>query len=283
MHARHAFLLGEGISHSLSPAIHNAGFAALDLDLDYGLLDVTRDGLPAALERLRRADCAGCNVTMPYKPDAAVAAGWQAPEVQTSGVANLLLNHDGRLRAHNVDIAGIVSCFERRRQTIAAGRAVVLGSGGAAAAALVALGAVPPKAITVAARNTLAARRLIQRLRLAADITPLGEIPADTSLIFNSTPLGMKPEDPSPIAEEDLGPTRLVYDIVYSRSGATPLQAAALHAGSPVCDGLTHLLAQAIPTFRLLTGHDAPTNVLERALQAAIGGLERLDWGSDSA
>jgi shikimate dehydrogenase len=64
-----AFLLGEHVAHSLSPAIHNSAYAALGLDAEYGLLDVTPAGLPAALARLRQADCFGANVTMPYKED----------------------------------------------------------------------------------------------------------------------------------------------------------------------------------------------------------------------
>ena len=71
---RYAYLLGEGISHSLSPAIHNAAFAALGLDYEYRLLDVPPARLQGALARMRQPDCLSGNITMPYKSDVLAAA-----------------------------------------------------------------------------------------------------------------------------------------------------------------------------------------------------------------
>jgi len=281
---RHAYLLGHHIAHSLSPAMHNAGFQALGLDIEYGLLDVDIDGLAVAFARVRQPDCVGVNVTMPYKPDAATEADERSPEVDRCGVANLLLNRNGRLAARNVDIDGIVACLERRHPTIASGPAVVLGSGGAAAAVLEALRRVPPKWLIVCARNLEAADELIRRIGIPADIQPLTdarEFVREAALLVNTTPLGMKPDDPLPVPQDALTPGLLLYDLVYTRSGSTPLQAAALEAGALVCDGLTHVYEQAIPSFRLFTGQEPPAGVLRRGLVSALRGREPLDWGSD--
>ena len=112
-------------------------------------------------------------------------------------------------------------------------------------------------------------------------LTDAREFVREAALLVNTTPLGMKPDDPLPVPQDALTPGLLLYDLVYTRSGPTPLQAAALKAGALVCDGLTHVYEQAIPSFRLFTGQQPPAGVLRRALVDALGGRGPLDWGSD--
>ena len=61
------YLLGHPVSHSLSPAMHNAAFAALGLPHRYEPRDVTADELPAVVDRIRSGDVLGANVTVPHK------------------------------------------------------------------------------------------------------------------------------------------------------------------------------------------------------------------------
>ncbi|MBV9120775.1 MAG: hypothetical protein JOZ39_08690, partial [Chloroflexi bacterium] len=278
---RHCYLLGEHIAHSLSPAMHNAGYAAAGMDMRYGLLDVKPTELDGTLARVRQADCAGCNVTMPYKSNAAKAADSLAEEVTRSGVANVLVNEAGRLFARNVDIDGMVACFARRRESIGRGSAVLLGSGGAAAAAIEALRQVKPQHLVISARNEAAARRLLAASGIAGIVTSLDAASREAraaSLVINTTPLGMHPDDPEPLPHEALRPGLLVYDLVYTRPGPTPLQEAAAAAGAAVCDGLTHVYQQALPSFRLLTGHEPPAQAMLSGLVTALHGRQPLDW-----
>src|SRR5512141_2754878 len=64
---KRVFLLGHPLGHSVSPAMQNAAFAALGLNWEYELLDIPPEQLCAAVARLRAIDCAGANVTLPYK------------------------------------------------------------------------------------------------------------------------------------------------------------------------------------------------------------------------
>jgi len=284
---RHAYLLGENISHSLSPPMHNAGYRALGIDMEYRLLDVARGGLPEAFRRIRHPDCAGSNVTMPYKPDAATAADRRSAEVERCGVANVLLNRAGELQAQNVDIVASIACFERRRSAIAAGMALILGSGGAAAAGLEALRQVTPRRIALAARNPAALRHLLEIARdvgipvEAHDLAEAPRLAREAALIFNATPLGMKTGDPLPVPPEVLRPGLLVYDLVYTRSGPTPLVEAALNAGALVCDGLTHVYEQALPSFDLFTGQPAPAQAMLQAVVDTLGGRRPIEWGQE--
>lgn len=276
--ARRAYLLGTGISHSISTAVHNAGAAHLGLDWRYELLDVEREELPAALDRLRQADCAGANVTMPFKGDAASAADRRSASVERSGAANLLVNEGGELVAGNTDVEGMVALLSRRREQIGSGLTVLLGAGGAAAATLEALSRVPPREVLILARRAEAAAELAalaaERFSLPASGGPIGRecpLPPSAVLVVNATALGMADADPSPVAADSLGPGSLVYDYVYSRRGPTALQRQARAAGAELCDGAAHLLAQALPTFEALTGAAAPAAVMRDAVAEALG------------
>jgi shikimate dehydrogenase len=285
---RHAYLLGEGISHSLSPAIHNAAFAALGLDYEYGLLDVPPARLQEALARMRQPDCLGGNITMPYKSDVLAAAEECSETVSRCGAASVLINRDGRLVLHNNDVEAIAACLSRRAATVAKGRAVIVGAGGSAAAMLEALRRVPPTRVLVLARRPEAAKALAERARgwlqvpvEAGHLKEGARALAEATLIFNATPLGGREGDPSPVPREALRPGLLVYDIVYRRDGLNRLQSDALAAGALVCDGMAHIFEQAPFTFRMLTGREAPREVMLESLVAAAG-RRPLDWGSDA-
>ncbi len=285
---RYAFLLGEHISHSLSPAVHNPAFAALGLDYEYGLLDVPPAGLQAALERMRQPDCLGGNITMPFKRDVLAAAEECSETVRRCGAASILINRDGRFVLHNNDVEGIAACLNRRAATVAGGPAVIVGAGGSAAAMLEALRRVPPTRVLVLARRLEAAAALATQARgwlqvpvQAGRLEEGAKALAEATLIFNATPLGVREGDPSPVPREALRPRQLLYDIIYRRDGYTRLQADALAAGVLVCDGMRHIFEQAPFTFRMLTGREASREVMLESLVAATG-RPPLDWGSDA-
>lgn len=286
---RYAFLLGEHISHSLSPAIHNPAFAALGLDYEYGLLDVPPGRLQEALMRMRQPDCLGGNITMPYKRDVLAAADECSETVRRCEAASLLINRNGRFVLHNNDVEAIAACLSRRAATVAKGPAVIIGAGGSAAAMLEALYRVSPTCVVVLARRPGAAKALVERAREwfqlpleAGHLAEGGRAMAEAAVIFNATSLGVQADDPSPVPREALRPGLLVYDIIYRRDGRTRLQSDALTAGARVCDGMTHLFEQGPVSFQMLTDREAPRDLMRKSLVAATG-REPLEWGADAA
>lgn len=93
---RYAFLLGEHISHSLSPAIHNPAYAALGLDYEFDLLDVPPSGLQEALARMRQPDCLSGNITMPYEHEVLATAEECSETIRRCQAASHLINRGGR-------------------------------------------------------------------------------------------------------------------------------------------------------------------------------------------
>ncbi len=286
---RFAFLLGEHISHSLSPPIHNAAFAALGLDYEYGLMDVPPARLPEALARMRQPDCLGGNITMPYKAEVLAAAAECSEAVQRCSAASMMINRGGRFALENNDVEAIAACLRRRAASVAQGPAVIIGAGGSAAAMLEALRRTPPTRILVLARRPERAKALVDRFRgwipvpvESGHLQEGGRALAEATLILNATPLGVHEGDPSPVPRESLRSGMLIYDIVYQRGGLNQLQSDALAAGAGVCDGMAHIFEQAPFTFRMLTGREAPLDLMLETLVATTG-RKPLDWGSDAA
>jgi shikimate dehydrogenase len=286
---KHAFLLGEHIAHSLSPAIHNPAYAALGLDYEFGLLDVPPSRLQEALARMREPDCLGGNVTMPYKRDVLAAADECSDTVRRCEAASLMINRNGRFVLHNNDVEAIAACLGRRAATVGRGPAVILGAGGSAAAMLEALRRVPPTRILVLARRPEAAKALVERTKAwvgvpieSAHLAEGRGAMKEAAVIFNATSLGVHKGDPSPVPREALRPGLLVYDIVYQREALNALQREALAAGALVCDGMMHIFEQAPFSFQMLTDREAPRALMWESLVAATG-RKPLDWESDAS
>src|SRR5207302_6491842 len=93
---RKVFLLGERISYSRSPAMHNAAFEHLGMDWRYELLDLPRDQLAATVRHLRTPDVGGANVTMPYKQVVMEHLDSVAPEAIRARAVNTIVNEGGK-------------------------------------------------------------------------------------------------------------------------------------------------------------------------------------------
>jgi len=274
---RTAYLLGQGISQSLSPAIHNAAFQASGLPYRYELLDISPDRLDWAINRLRQPDSLGSNITMPYKSAVLAAAGTLSDSVTMCGAGNLLVNQAGLLSLHNTDVEAIARVLQTRSEQIRDSTVVIVGAGGSAAATLAALSRIPVGRVRLAVRRTSAGEALAVRARrwLHAPIEVIGsEATAafeSAAVVFNMTPLGSHSDDPLPMPTSVIRRDLLIYDIVYRRDGPTKLQRIALEQGALVTDGAGHLLTQAGPTFELLTGETAPVATMLAAFVSAVG------------
>ena len=237
------FLIGHGISHSLSPAMWNHLAEATERDLHYGLRDVDTDGLDAVLAELVGGSILAANVTMPYKGWAAGVADRRSYAVASTGAANLLIPVQGAIQAHNTDVLGARAILETRAPF---GTVVMLGAGGTAVAILEALSGLATH-VSVVNRTFTHAREIAERFVgrfTSIDASPWGERDERTpgaDLVVTAVPA----VDEAPIDVSRLGSHTLVYDAVY-RHERTALQRAVTRRGLELVDGLSHLAAQAI-------------------------------------
>jgi 3-dehydroquinate dehydratase / shikimate dehydrogenase len=252
-------LLGRPVVNSLSPAMHNAGFAALGLNAAYVPVEA-RD-----VEDFRAfADALGvrgASVTSPFKRDVMRLLDEVSPTAEAAGAVNTLAMREGRWIGTNTDADGFLEPLRKCVPALAGVRAVILGAGGAARGvglALVREGA----HVAIAARRPEAARTIA--LAIGATV---GDWPPERDswdVLVNATPVGGRAEPGTPFAGPFGG--RLVYDLVYDPD-PTPLMRAAAEAGCPAIGGLEMLVAQAERQFEIWTGQRPPAGLFAQAAQ----------------
>jgi shikimate dehydrogenase len=267
-------IIGWPVSHSLSPAIHNAGFAAAGLDWVYLPLPVRPEWLQPALIGLVPLGFAGANVTMPHKTEAAELIQHRSDDATLLQAVNTIAVRGGELEGHNTDVAGFDRFLRRDAGFDPAGRsALVYGAGGAARACALALARAGLAGLTVAARDEARAAPLVKIVEaLEVPVTLIR--PGDTGdltpdLVVNATPVGGRDAEQVLPSLPHLGSGVLVIDLLYDPP-STDLQRRARGAGATAFGGLGHLLEQAALSFELWTGQPAPLEVMSAAALASL-------------
>ncbi len=268
---RLAAVIGDPVTHSLSPVIHNAAFAALGLDWRYVAFPVVEENGKDAVEAMRTLGISGLSVTMPHKAAAALSADKRTPVAERLGVANCLYWDQGNIVAHSTDGDGLVASLNEAHPTVLDGAAVaVLGAGGAARSIVEALGRTNVSKISVVNRTA-------ERADQAASLAPqalVGNVDAVASanVVINATAVGMNggPEpDGLPCPSDAIAGQTLVVDIVYNPM-TTPLLSVAQQSGISTVGGLPMLVHQAALAFECWTGHKAPIAEMTAAVASHL-------------
>jgi shikimate dehydrogenase len=265
---RRAAVLGKPIAHSLSPAIHKAGYAAAGLTgWSYVAIECAEAELPDLVGQLG-PEWTGLSLTMPLKEVALAVAGEVAPLAATLGAANTLVRDaGGGWRAENTDAPGMV---EALGPVPSGGHLVVLGAGGTARAALGAVARLSATRVAVAARRVDAVDRLDPvATALGLRLDHYGWADAASLLAAADLAVSTVPEGAAdPLADRVAWRAGTVLLDVLYHPWPTPLAAAAGAAGCRVVSGLDLLLAQAARQFELFTGMPAPVAAMRAALPA---------------
>jgi len=162
-------VLGDPVDHSLSPAMHNAAFAACALPYLYLRFRVASDALPAALADARRLEMGGLNLTVPLKEVALGLLDDVTPEARRIGAVNTITPTDGHLVGDNTDARGFLKSLEGRL-ALGGAHVVVIGAGGSARAVGTALASAGVTHVTIANRTLARAADLARRLEDAGPV-----------------------------------------------------------------------------------------------------------------
>lgn len=251
-------VVGKPIGHSLSPAMHNAGFAAAGLDAAYVPLEAA--DADDFVSFATAFGLKGASVTAPYK-QALLGRADEIDELSRQvGAINTLRIADGRWMGRNTDVAGFLEPLERRLP-IAGLRAAIVGAGGAARAAAVALASRGAR-VTLCARDQRTAEAVARLMGAMAHGLPPER--GSWDILVNTTPVGTYPDvDATPLPGATLD-GRLVYDLVYNPP-TTRLLADAEAAGCETIGGLEMLVAQAVHQFEWWTGERPSPQVFAEA------------------
>ena len=277
MSQRWAWLLGEPVAHSLSPALHNAAFQALGIDACYEARLVSAVDLGGVVEELRARDCYGANVTAPHKSAVVLLMDELSDEVRALGVVNTIVNLGGRLVGGNTDAAGLarwmrLSGIEPRGQA-----AVVLGAGGAARSSVWALAELGTPSIVVLNRTVERAENLIASLRpklrqvdlMWGGLEEAAEpARAPWRIVINATSLGHHGSSPE-VHPSWYSADSVAIELAYNPP-VTDFMRTAREAGARAENGLGMLLHQAALSFERWTGQMPPMAVFEAAVKERV-------------
>lgn len=266
-----AAVIGSPVSHSLSPALHNAAFRAVGLPWVFVSWEVPEGYAPEALASMERFGVAGLSVTMPHKSAVAEAVDSLAEEAETLGAVNCVVRETGsdgvtELVGHNTDGYGFLACLREDAGFDPADAAcLILGAGGAARASVLALADAGASRIAVANRTP---ERAEKSAALAGDRGEVvsADAAGEFDLVINATPLGMGEfKGEIPVSPMLLHPGQTVLDLIYDPP-ETPLLAQARAKGIRACNGLGMLIHQAARAFELWTSQPAPLQAMTSAV-----------------
>ena len=273
--ATRAAVLGSPIAHSLSPVLHNAGYAALGLtEHHYGRFEVDEAGLPGFLAALdvEGEGWAGLSLTMPLKrvviplldqvSDTALAV---------DAVNTVVFTEDGRRTGDNTDVPGLVAAL-RERGVTEVDSASVLGAGATASSTLAALGRVCTGEVTAYVRGAERAAQMLalgERLQVKVRTADWGRAAEafDAPLTVSTTPAGAADHLAAAVPRSP----GVLFDVLY-HPWPTALAAAWSRRGGSVLGGLDLLVHQAVLQFEMFTGAaSAPLGAMRAAGEAALG------------
>lgn len=275
-------VIGDPISHSKSPQMHNPALQACGIEAQYVRVQVPVGQVKEAFGLFVKQGFRGVNITIPHKFEALDAVDVVDPLARQLGAVNTLAIRDGRMFGYNTDGPGFLrSVKEAFGKELDELRVLIIGAGGGAGRA------VAVQSVLAGCQTLILANRT--ESKLAALITELSSISSTASLqtcslahedlvrhlpqvdlIVNATSVGMKAEDAPLLPSGSLESRHLVYDMVYRASGPTDLVQQACAVNARHADGMCLLLHQGAISFEHWFDIPAPLEAMREGLKAAV-------------
>lgn len=274
-------VIGDPIQHSRSPQMHNAAIFKLGIDYVYIPFHVKPEDVSNAIEGFKAINVVGINVTIPHKQSVLTFMDKLSAEADTIGAVNTIVFKDGFLEGHNTDAQGFLEAMKEEGVEELRGKsAVIIGAGGSARAVAVGLVLEGVSALTIANRTESKAidlaSTIAEKTKISVKAIPLSdgsgvlaEAILESSLLVNTTSVGMDINQPLLINPDLLHKDLIVYDIIYTPP-ETKLLKAAKERGVKVVGGIGMLVHQGAIAFQLWTGLKPPIDVMRRALTQSL-------------
>jgi shikimate dehydrogenase len=268
-------VIGNPVAHSLSPAIHNAGYEALDLDFLYIPCQV--EDVASALAGMRAFhNFRGMSVTIPHKIEAMKYLDEIAEADRTIGSINTIVKEGNKLIGLGTDGPGALKALVDAGVVMEGKKVLMLGSGGAARAIAFTLALKTGLGeLAILDVNESMLQGLTGDLKTHTEAAISSALLTDASLaaamekadlIIHCTPVGMHPREGASLVPAGLfRPGQVVFDIVYTPL-ETRLLADARERGLQVISGVEMFINQAVLQFEQFTGTDAPEDVMRRVV-----------------
>lgn len=279
-HTRLICLLGDPVSHSISPSMHNLSFETLGLDYAYLAFQTNVEQFDNTVATLKQIGARGFNCTMPCKRIAAAKCDTLSPAAKLMNSVNTVVIEDGKLIGHNTDGVGYMRSVIDAGHDIIGKEMTLLGSGGASSAILTQAALDGVSKIHVFARKgnswNVIEKQIDQinaettckvTLNELSDETALKASIADSAILVNGSSVGMAPNTDACLIPDAsfFHPELIISDVIYNPR-KTKLLSMAESAGLSTFNGMYMLLYQGAEAFKIWTGQEMPVELVKKEL-----------------
>ncbi len=265
----HFLVIGNPISHSLSPLMHQTALDYYKIDATYLSVNLSSDEITDFIAWCNQPDFKGCNVTIPYKQAFMEVVDEIDSFAEEIGVINTIAKSENRLIGYNTDAHGFLMGLEPCLDVTELSRAVIFGTGGSSRAVKAALQQIGFDELVFVSRRASTKTAINQPPEIrVVDYDQWPSFAEEASLFVNTTPLGMHPKtDKMPIRDEEafLFEGKLCYDLIYNPAETRFLKVAKEN-GASVINGLDMLIHQGSKSFELWTGKPFPAGLIKKNL-----------------
>ena len=207
-------VIGNPISHSLSPKLHNYWIKENKIDAVYNKQRLNAEDLKILVSKIRNREIAGVNVTVPFKKDIISYLDKLSPEAESTQSVNTICLNNNKVTGHNTDISGFEFSIEEIKYRIAEKKILILGAGGVVPSIIFALNKMKASTIILSNRTRIKAENLKKQFKDLI-IVDWGSLP-DFDMVINATSLGLNNEDVINLDFTKVDKGKLYYDLIYN-------------------------------------------------------------------
>lgn len=258
-------VIGDPVSHSLSPLMHNSAFRDIHYNAVYLALNVK--DIEPAVGGIRSLGIKGVSITIPHKQTVMPYLDEIDEMALKIGAVNTIINTEGRLKGYNSDCLGAMSAL-KEKTVIRDKKVVLVGAGGAARA--IGFG-IFSEGGDLTILNKYQEEGDLLANDLGVNCYPISAVnKMDCDILINATPLGMTPDiESTPVSQAHLHADMVVMDIVYNPL-ETRLLKEAKGVGCTVVEGASMFIYQGVCQFELWTGKQAPVELMRKVVLEAL-------------
>ena len=241
------FVIGNPISHSLSPKLHNHWLEQNNINAVYEKIKLEENEIENFILKIKNQEINGCNVTVPFKKTVIPFLDKLSSEAEQTQSVNTISFHNGDLIGHNTDIGGFQKAINKLNYKVKDKKILILGAGGVVPSIIFALSKMEVSKITVSNRTYKKAENLKSQFN-KINIVNWGEIP-EFDIIINATSLGLNNETIN-LNITNIGDGKLFYDVIYNPSETNFLKDGK-KSGNQTENGKFMFIYQAFEAFKL--------------------------------
>ncbi len=262
-------IIGNPISHSLSPVLHTEVFKQLGIDASYSAIDASREDLPQIIQQVKSGKINGLNVTIPHKTEIMSYIDEINIKAKQIGAVNCVFSKNGKLRGYNTDWYGFSVLLKKNNIVIQSKTVIVLGAGGVAKSVIYTLLREGVGVVIIVNRTLERAVQLVQSFEAVSRNSKLMILPIEDvspnlmqdSIIINCTSVGMTPKlNKSPLAENLLSEHHTLIDTIYTPS-ETQFLKYGKDTGAITINGLDMFIYQGLASLDLWLGEPVSKRV----------------------